>query len=258
MSSPLEPELVETSLARPGQPLFEPPEECPVEHCLFGPVTLTRGTGAPTVLREAFEGIEGQEATLVVLVSDPRTTTLKGWLSGLRVLRPSMLPRSGSDEVRVPVSLEEDKVLRLRLSAKPGTQVVVWVEGEGAAPTEPPPPPPSMELGLTETVWSPQNNLSGACSTVGDGFVMADWNDIVQAVDEGLAKEDILGAGLALILNGGAGTFSVGFPPQLLHHMVSADGPDANTIDSAGPDLLWLTGGTSLQPVLCVAPGSAP
>ena len=258
LTSPLEPESLNPSFAKPALLLFEPPEECPAEHCLFGPVTLLRERGAPTVLEETFEGVEGQEATLVVLAADPRTTTVKGWLNGEEVLLPSALPRSGSAEVRVPIILQEENVLRIRLSGKPGSQVAVWVETEEVPPVDPPaPPPPAMVFELTGTVWSYEDDLSTACSPFGDEFVVADWNDIVQAVNEGFAKEDILASGLALILRDGQGIIPMPLPPSP-HYMVSADGPDTHTEASVGPDLLWLTSGTSFQPVLCKGPWSAP
>ena len=66
-----------------------------------------------------FQGEEGQEATFVILASNPKTTTVKAWLNDALILLPSALSRSGSNEVRVQVTLAEENVLRLRLSAAP-------------------------------------------------------------------------------------------------------------------------------------------
>jgi hypothetical protein len=250
--TPLEPEIGGSSFAKAELPLFEPPEGCPAASCLFGPVTLDRETKSPTVLTETFTGAEGQEATLVVLSSNPKTTTVKAWLNGAVVLLPSAMPQSGSNEVRVPITLLEENELIVRLSAKPGTQVVVWVETDVVTPVDPA-ELPLAAFQLTSDPFALTDDLGVACAGLGEGFTVADWTDVVQAVGQGAAKGDILEAGFALVLNDGTGITNTGFPFfQDRHYAVSTFGADTWTEASVGTEMYWLTSVTNSQPVLCV------
>jgi hypothetical protein len=256
ITSPESPEIAAPAFSKPGLALFAPPQECPEGSCPLGPVILTRETKAPTVLTESFPGTDGQTGTLVVLASDPKTTTVKAWLNGNVVLLPSDLPRSGSDEVRVPVTLLADNVLEVRLSAKPGTQVAIWVQTDAAPPSDSEgPPPPAFRI--TSVSYGPTDDLSGACTAFGDGFHFADWTDVVQAVTDGTPKADISSAPLAFILNNGSGHFQTGFPSfEDRHYALASLGSDPFTVDSVEPEMFWLTSTTSSQPVLCAGPAS--
>jgi hypothetical protein len=236
--------------------LFEPPEGCPAASCPLGPISLVRARKAPTMLRETFPGTDGQNATLVILASDGKTTALKAWLNGAKVLLPSDLHRSGPGELRLPVTLSEENVLVVRLSGKPGNEVVIWVESDEAPPVDSGDPKPTV-FRLTSKSHSPSDDTSGACVGFGEGFGMADWTEVVEAVTNGAAKEDILSAPYALILNNGLGHFQTGFPLfENRHFALSSIGPDTYTEDSAGTEMFWLTSTTFSQPVLCAGPAT--
>lgn len=125
--TPVGPEMNDPSLAKQVLPDFAPPDEC--SNCIVAPQVMVRATKAPTVETVEFDATEGEEAELVVQVSNPETATVKAWLNGKTVLLPSVLPQSGSDQVRVPIILKEKNVLQLRLSGKPGNSAAFWVEG---------------------------------------------------------------------------------------------------------------------------------
>jgi hypothetical protein len=197
---------------------------------------------------------EGQQATLAVWAPDPKTTTVTAWLNGSLVLLPSRVPQMAPDPARVEITLSEENTLEVSLRGKPGTQVTFWVEIDG----EPPiggGDPPSVEFLLTDLSFFPAPDLSGACP---EGYVMADWTQVVQAVDAGVAKEDILTAPYALILNEGEGHFNTGgLFPQDRHHALAASSSDGWTTDwvegEAGTEIFWLTSVsmTDFLPVLC-------
>jgi hypothetical protein len=260
ITSPMESEVPDLTLDRADLTLFEVPDGCPVSDCLFGPYDLMRETGEPTVRTKVFTGADGQEATLVVLASRPKTTTIRVWLNEETVLLPSDLPRSGSNEVRVPVTLQDDNTLKIRLSAKPGTQVWVWVEGDDDETTDEGSLPAAVEFALSGSSYGPTEDKSEACSGIGDGgFSIADWTDVVEAVTGGAAKEDILGSGSALVLNNGVATFTIGgvfTPLQTRHYAISAFEPSSWIEASVGTEMFWLTSTTDLKPVLCIRPAA--
>jgi hypothetical protein len=130
--SPLEPETADPSMAKQLFPDFAPPEDC--SSCLVEPMIMVRGKGSPTIARVTFDGEAGQEVELVVYTSDPKGATVKAWLNHETVLLPSVIPQSGSDQVRIPLALEAQNLLEVRLSGRPGSSVAFWVEG-GAVPT---------------------------------------------------------------------------------------------------------------------------
>ncbi len=259
ITSPVEPEMADVAFSMMEMPSFEPPLECPAASCFFGPVTLDRDTKAPSVLSETFPGEEGQAATLVILSSNPKTTTVKAWLNDVVVLLPSALPREKSDEVRVPVTLLEINTLEVRLSAKPGTQIAIWVQiPEGD--------PPPIVFQLTEQTFGLTDDLSGACTGFGAGYQMADWTEVKPAVEGGwAAKEDVMTELTALILNEGEGLFYPVFPiPGERHWVLSAVDTGSWIADSAAiaeTEVFWLTSLASATlppplPVLCSGPQS--
>jgi hypothetical protein len=264
--SPLAPELpvlsapVDPVFAAGSLPVFEPPEGCPVAVCLVDPTTLVRATKAPTHWAGDFDAEEGQEAELVVRASSPKTTTLKAFLNGEKVLLPSAFPRSGSDEVRVSLTLLAENHLELRLSAKPGSQVAFWIElvqGDEVEPSDPTDPgnpqEPVATFFTTSEPFHMGADLNAACAAQLSGSVIADWNDVVEAVGAGASDSDILGEGYAFVLNGGAGTYQI-FMLGTFHYAVSASGPfNGMTYGTTGVDLT-LTGHMDPQPVLCRAP----
>jgi len=144
--SPLEPEIDGPSMAKHAFPDFEPPDEC--ANCLVEPRIMVRGKRAPGRVVVEFEATPGQEAELVVYTSNPKTSTVKAWLNGKTVLRPSVIPQSGSDRVRVPLILEEHNILKVRLSAKPGNSVAFWVESGEVPNTR---RPISTDIGVVPT-----------------------------------------------------------------------------------------------------------
>lgn len=123
----MEPEVTDPSLAKPvfSEPTL--PEDCSA--CVVEPVTMVRGKGAPSIARVSFDGEVGQAVELVVYTSNPKKATVKAWLNGNTVLLPSVIPQSGSDGVRVPLVLEAENTLEVRLSGKVGASVAFWVEG---------------------------------------------------------------------------------------------------------------------------------
>ena len=123
----IEPDVPFPAQARRSMGEFVPLEECP--ECAVEPTILFRTEGKPAETSTSFDAVEGQEAELVVQVSDPKRTTVNVWLNGTKVLRPSALPQSGEDQIRVPVVLLEHNELRVRLSGVPGHWVTYWVEG---------------------------------------------------------------------------------------------------------------------------------
>jgi hypothetical protein len=192
----------------------------------------------------------------VILASDPKTTALNGWLTGTKILLPSDLHRSESNELRIPITLSVENLLEVRLSGKPGNQVAVWVESEVEPPVDSGDPAPTV-FRLTSESYAPTDDMSGACVGFGDDFRIADWTEVVEAVNGGATKDDISGAPLALILNNGLGHFQTGLPLfEHRHYALSTLGPDPDTEDSVGTELFWLTTTTYSQPVLCTGPES--
>jgi len=126
MESLVEPEVDGPSMAKEVLPQLSVPEDC--QNCLAGPEILVRKKGAPETAWISFDAVQGQEAELVVLASDPRTTTVKAWLNEKVVLLPSAIPQAAPDPARAPLVLEAENVLIVRLTAKPGSTVAVWVE----------------------------------------------------------------------------------------------------------------------------------
>lgn len=259
LKSPLAPEVPAASFAKADLPAFEPPTDCPAVSCIIDPTVMVRGKKAPTNWVREFTAEEGQEAELVVFSSNPKTTTVKAWLNDEMVLLPSAMPKSGSNEIRIPLTLAEENVLELRMSAKPGTQVSFWVEGGVTDPTEPPPPPPDPEPTIIFNV-TPQSvpitaDMNAECvAAFGDGFATADWTDVVAAVEGGMAEADILEFGYAFVLNNGIGTFSV-FMMGTYHYMLSAIGDVGTNYGSVGSDLTLNAYQTDL-PVLCIGPST--
>ncbi|MGW8268815.1 MAG: hypothetical protein ACWGSQ_20785, partial [Longimicrobiales bacterium] len=132
--SPMGPEIAGPSLANQLFAELAPPDDCSA--CMVEPITMVRGKGAPsiTLARASFEAEAGQEVELVVHTSNPKVATVKAWLNGTTVLLPSVIPQSGSDGVRVPLVLEVENTLEVRLSGKVGASVIFWVEG-GSVPS---------------------------------------------------------------------------------------------------------------------------
>jgi hypothetical protein len=254
ITSSLEPELAEPAFDQAKLPLEQPLPECPVANCLLGPESLVRETRAPTLETLTFAAAEGQTATLVFQATNPKTTTLRAWLNGVLVILPSQLPRSGSDEVRVPVELLAENVLTVRLSAKPGTQVFVWVEGDGNSQNGSG-SGGEVQFQLTSPqVFAPAPNLNEACTMLGEGFGIADWTDVVQAVEAGTSKEEILAEGYAFILYQGDGFLPGGFGFPDEHYALSASEPGLNGDPSIGTDMFWLVTRSFELPVLCIGP----
>jgi len=264
MMSPTDSEAEAAFFAKAELPEFEPPEVCPTEGCLLPPTTFTRGTKAPTMFWFGeFSGMEGQEAELVVYSSNPRNTTVKAWLNDKMVLSPSAMAKAEGNEVRVPLSLTEGDLLEVRLSGKPGTQVAVWiaevaevpVDPDGTDPTteDPPTPEPTMTFGITPETVDIYADMNAACDAAMPGSVIADWTDVVEAMDSGLyGKEDILSTGYAFVLNSGMGLFDGGmFTSFEKHYALSAFGPVPESISSIGFDFS-LEGFTTPHSVLCV------
>jgi len=245
ITSPVDPEISDRAFSMVELPPFEPPDLCAEANCLFGPVTMERYTKAPVTLSETFTGVEEQAATLVILASNPKTTTVKAWLNDVVVLLPSALPKTKSDEVRVPVTLLADNTLEVRLSAKPGTQIAIWVIEADEEPPIGPGDSPPIAFRLTSEDFAVNGDLSGACTAFGEGYRMADWTEVKPAVEAGVAKEDIMNGLYALILNGGVGLFETGFPfTEERHYVISAvtfDGWTVDSADFAGTEVFWLT-----------------
>lgn len=237
----------------PGISVVQASPECPGPSCLVGPVSLTRDPNAPAKQVSEFLGTEGQEAELVVVSSDRKRTTVQAWLNGERVLLPSTMPRSGTDEVRVPVTLKGQNVLEVRLTAKPGTEVVFWVEGETATPSLPPDLEPTFEFRASDARVGPTVVMNAVCSTeFGADFEIADWADILAGID----PTPIQQAGTAWIQRDGIGSFSASFFGPIYHYLVSAVGnlyPNFHygTIE---PDLFWLNAAGGDRQVLCKGP----
>ncbi len=275
--SPLEPEVGGPSFAKAVLPAFEPQEACPDgKTCLVEPIALERGKGAPSTWTSApFEGTEGEMATLVVQTSNPKTTTMRAWLNGATVLLPSVIPQEWPEseaepqEVRVSFPLAEgDNVLEVRLSAKPGTQVVFWVEAAAVAPTdggEIEPPPETFPFALTPAVPPPSEGArADACAALGD-YVPADWTNVMDKNQHWEELSALLSSGMAwILLEGFPGFQEVTFLTTTDYYYLitgSADfanlyGPDQNL----GPDQLWMMaaslgelGQSGQQPVLCIA-----
>lgn len=262
--SPLVPDDPAPSFAKNEFPDFEPPEECPANGCLLAPTTLTRDAKAPLVWEGEFASASEEEVELVVYASNPKTTTVKAWLNDEVILLPSAFPRAKSDEVRVAFLPEEGDVLRVRLSGKPGTQVAFWVEevqDEGGAGEEPetpepedpeqPPAFPTYVFGATPESYGIDSELSGICSAQFPGSQVADWNDVVAAVEEyGMAESEILDSGYALVLKDGIGVVGGSLFTQDSHYTLSAFGA-GSAIATIGQNLALFTQAAP-QPVLCV------
>ena len=126
-----------------------------------------------------------------------------------------------------------------------------------AGPARRNPSPTVFEL--TSVEYSPTDDMSEACIGFGDEFHIADWTEVVEAVNAGAAKEDISSALYALILNDGVGYFQTGFPTyEDRHYALSYYEPlsSSDIVDSVGPGTVWLTSTTDPQPVLCTGPSS--
>lgn len=266
--SPMAPEVPDPSLTRVAAPstealAFEPPTSCPAPACLFEPIIFSRGpdlvslsgtSSAKTqngsrrnVVTFGSNGLE--EADLVVMVSDPKTTTVKAWMNGTMVLLPSAVPQSGSDRVSVRVELEEENELEVRLTAKPGNLVAFWMEGGDEGPTEPPPPTTGPVFTVTDGAVGPGAVTDGLCGT---GFRVADWTDVVDAVNAGL-DTGVIGALLdgaqAFLRYETAGTFN-GMFGILYHYTIAGSSPGDHNA-AIGTDL-YLRSSSGDQPVLCV------
>lgn len=260
--SPLIQEDQAPSLAKNELPEFELPEEvCPENGCLMGPVTLTRETKAPVLWTGEFESAEDQDVELVVFASSPKTTTVKAWLNEEIVLLPSELPKSKTNEVRVALTLTEGDILEVRLSGKPGTQVAFWVEefveeGEGGEepggePETPDPEPtdPQYTFQTTLASYGIYADLNQICAAAFTGSQVADWNDVVAAVEAGTAPGDVLAVGYAFALKDGFGLVSDFLGDS--HYAVSAAGGIGTVYGTIGTDLALITRSDD-QPVLCV------
>jgi hypothetical protein len=266
----------EPSFAKAVLPAFEPQEACPDgKTCLVNPVLLERGKGAPSLwVSDPFAGTEGEMATLVVQTSNPKTTTMKAWLNGATVLLPSVIPQEWPEseeepqEVRVSFPLAEgDNVLEVRLSAKPGTEVVFWVEAAVVGPTDggtiEPPPESTFPFALTPAL-PPSEDRAVACAALGD-YVMADWNDVMDENEHWEELSALLSSGMAWILFGGSSGFqTVTFLTTTdFYYLITGSvdfaglyGPNQNV----GPDKLWVMDASlpelresGQQPVLCIA-----
>lgn len=259
--SPLAPEVGQPFFAKAGLPAGEATEECPeVGNILFPEATLYRGPGTPAAAEGTFGKCGFIDATLVVQVSNPKTTTVKAWLNGVMVLHPSEFPRTGRTEFSLPFPLADLNGLEVRLSAKPGTDdwARVWVEGVGT-PTpsgSDPENETSLEFHATEASFDLTADMNAACvGEYGASYGIADWSQVVAAVEGGAGRGDILlGTEIAMVLYEGVGSFNTGFPFfETRHYMISAVGADAATVAWIGTDLFWATSGTMSQPVLCVS-----
>jgi hypothetical protein len=264
LMSPLEPEVGEPSFAKVVLPPIELTEECPVEgNYLVGPLRWERETGAPVVKDATFEKCGFTDATLVIQVSDPTTTTVKAWLNGATVVLPSAIPRSGGNEVSVTFPLADLNEVKVRLSAKPGPEnwVEFSVEGVEAAPTDAGGDEPvyTSPFAVTTESMAPTDDLGAACAGLGD-YVMADWNDVAAAMEDGRDPSIVPLDGLAWITRDGLRSPDINAFPYPYYYMISADEtlaapyfPPESTIET-GP--FWLVSGLSIflsqQPVLCI------
>jgi hypothetical protein len=261
------PELPDPSSAKVEAPsaetlAFEPPISCPAAACLFEPIVFSRGSdpvkmsvtssgktdngSRRNVVTFGSNGLE--EADLVVMVSDPKTTTVKAWMNGSMVLLPSTIPNSGSNQVSVRVSLEEENELEVHLTAKPGNLVAFWMEGGDEGPTEPPPPTGPV-FAVTDGAVAPDAVTDAVCGT---GFRVADWTEVVDAVNDGFEPEAIsslLAGGQAFLRYQTVGTFN-GMFGILYHYSISGSSPGDHNA-AIGTDL-YLRSNSGNQPVLCV------
>ncbi len=253
----------------PAEALSEPriPPACPVANCLIDPVSLTRGVmasaravggvRAPARAISEFLATEGQEAELVVVTSDRKRTTVRAWLNEEAVLLPSAMPRSGTDEVRVPVTLIEENVLEFRLSGRKETEVVFWIESGDATPPPPGNEGPTLEFRLSNEAVDPNATMNAVCSADhGDGFEIAEWADVVAGMDPSPIHE----ASTAWIQWDGLGSFSP-FPfSPTYHYLVSAVGNVSPTYyygtTGVEPNRFWLNGAFGMRRILCKGPAS--
>ncbi len=240
---------------------------CPVANCLIDPVSLTRGVmasaravggvRAPARAISEFLATEGQEAELVVVTSDRKRTTVRAWLNEEAVLLPSAMPRSGTDEVRVPVTLIEENVLEFRLSGRKETEVVFWIESGDATPPPPGNEGPTLEFRLSNEAVDPNATMNAVCSADhGDGFEIAEWADVVAGMDPSPIHE----ASTAWIQWDGLGSFSP-FPfSPTYHYLVSAVGNVSPTYyygtTGVEPNRFWLNGAFGMRRILCKGPAS--
>ena len=216
-----------------------------------------------------FSGVEEKEVELVVYASDPKTTTVKAWLNEEMVLLPSELPRARATEVRVPLTIVEGDVLEVRLSGKPGNRVAFWLE-EGADPDENPEDPdqgtpdpeipgpetpatPPYTFNLTSGSYGITSNMNEICSSEFSGSRIADWTEVVDAVDKGMAGDEIFNGFYAFVLNNGAGLVSDFLGSY--HHIISTVGGTGTTFGFIGTDFT-LTSTTGNQQILCVTNSS--
>ncbi|MGW8268698.1 MAG: hypothetical protein ACWGSQ_20195, partial [Longimicrobiales bacterium] len=108
---------------------------------------------------------------------------------------------------------------------------------------------------VTSAMAAPTADMNAACvGAHGDGFGIADWNDVVAAVAAGTPKDEILSGGTAFVLNNGTGTFNI-FMLGTHHYMLSASGSIGTQYASIGSDF-WLNASTQPQRVLCMGPSS--
>jgi hypothetical protein len=262
MDSPLAPEVPQALFAKKELPVLQPTTECPPESCILDPATLTRETGAPTIWIDEFFAEEDQEAEFVLVSSNPKTTTVKVWLNGKVIARPSAMARARDGEVRVAVTLAEENELKIRMAAKPGTQISFWLEGEAGDPSEPllpPPPEPTLVFQATAGAYPMTVDLNVACEGEFPGFTAADWTDLQAADAAGTLKILGLEAGYAFVLNGGIRTSgSVGFPPTTYYYALSSIGPYLGENYGTVGGVYDLTGVDTDQKVLCMGTPPSP
>ena len=245
--SPLGPEVDGPLYAKKALPDLEPVGEC-ID--VLGEITvMDREKQKPTIKEIACESTAGQEADLVVYASNPKTSTVKAWLNGETVLRPSAIPQADEDEfggARVSVHLvfQEHNILTVRLSAKPGdqqvrssaepgNQVEFWVEA-GQAPDPPDTGKPlSTDVGIVPTE-SPSNPVvvadddglaimlltdpeSGHPRGAGTALPGVDGIGLVRFGPTGAPLAAFFGGGVAYFDNwavdGGTASVSVNIPP---------------------------------------------
>ena len=256
--SPSAPGLPDASFPTGDLPKVQASPACPVSNCVVDPVSLTRERKAPAKAVSEFLAAEGQEAELVVVISHRTRATVRAWMNGETVLLPSALPRSGTNEVRVPVTLAEQNVLEFRLTGRIGTEVVFWIESGDATPPPPGDTGPTMEFRLSNSAVGPTASMNAVCSADhGDSFGIADWSDVVSGTD----PSPIQAAGIAWIQWDDLGSFSTSFFGPTYHYQVSAIGnlnPNFyyGTI-GVEPNQFWLNADGGMRPVLCKGPASS-
>ena len=256
-ASPPAPELLDTSFPAEKLAEVQVSPACPVANCVIEPLSLTRELKAPARAVSEFLATEGQEAELVVVTSDRKRTTVRAWLNGDAVLLPSAMPRSGTNEVRIPVTLIEQNVLEFRLSGKKETEVVFWIESGDATPPPQGDPEPTIEFRLSNAAVGPTAIMNPVCSTDhGKSFEIAEWADVVAGTDSSPIHE----AGTAWIQRDGIGSSSPFLFGPIYHYLVSAVGNVSPTYfygtTGIEPNRFWLNAATGTRRVLCKGPAS--